>query len=155
MIEGAGGVVWRTVSSSYPEVLVVHRARQRDWSLPKGKLRRQETAMECALREVHEETGFRCTVHAELSEARFLDRKGRPRRVRYWSMQATSGYFRPSREVDEARWLPWDRLGRVLSYEYDLSVVASLLHIRAAWAYSGVDLTNVPPPSTWRSPPTP
>jgi 8-oxo-dGTP diphosphatase len=126
VIEGAGGVVWRAATSARPEVLVVHRPQRLDWSLPKGKLRSRETALQCALREVNEETGYRCRAGHELDEARFRDRKGRLRRVRFWSMQTESGSFRPSREVDEIRWVTWDELAAVLSYEHDLAVLASL-----------------------------
>jgi 8-oxo-dGTP pyrophosphatase MutT (NUDIX family) len=126
MIEAAGGVVWRTTRRHVREVLVVHRPRRQDWSLPKGKRRRNETALECALREVREETGLRCTAHDELPEVRYTDRRGRARRVRYWSMQAVRGEFRPNDEVDEVRWTPLGRVGELLTYEHDLVVIFGL-----------------------------
>ena len=47
-----------------PEVLLVHRPRYDDWSLPKGKAEPGERDEETALREVEEETGLRCTLGA-------------------------------------------------------------------------------------------
>ena len=41
-------------------VAVIHRPKYMDWSLPKGKLEKGEDCKEAALREVEEETGFRC-----------------------------------------------------------------------------------------------
>ena len=38
VIEAAGGVVWRDGDRGQPEVVVVHRPKYDDWSLPKGKL---------------------------------------------------------------------------------------------------------------------
>jgi 8-oxo-dGTP diphosphatase len=126
MIEAAGGVVWRTTRRWQVEVLVIHRPRRDDWSLPKGKCKRGESALECALREVREETGLRCSVGDELPDTRYTDRKGRAKRVRYWSMEELDGEFRRNAEVDKVRWTPLDRLGGVLTYKHDLMVVSSL-----------------------------
>ena len=38
VIEAAGGVVWRVTSRQHLKVLLVHRPRYHDWSMPKGKL---------------------------------------------------------------------------------------------------------------------
>lgn len=130
MIEAAGGVVWRTSHRRQHEVLVVHRPHRQDWSLPKGKRRRRESALECALREVREETGLRCNPEDELPEVRYTDRQGRARRVRYWAMQAVRGEFRPSDEVDDVRWTPLGLVGDLLTYEHELVVVRGLGLIR-------------------------
>ncbi len=131
VIKAAGGVVWRASGRHHHEVLVVHRPHRQDWSLPKGKRHRRETALECALREVREETGLRCTAEEELPEVRYTDRQGRARRVRYWKMQAVRGEFRPNDEVDEIRWTPLGRVGELLTYEHDLVLVSGLRLIRA------------------------
>jgi 8-oxo-dGTP diphosphatase len=125
VIEAAGGVLWRR-NRARVDVLLVHRPGHDDWSLPKGKRRPRESALDCALREVREETGFACEVGAELPETRYRDRKGRPKRVRYWSMQPTAGEFAPNGEVDEVRWLRLERVAEWLTYEHDLEVVAGL-----------------------------
>ena len=57
------------------------------------------------LREVEEETGLRCELGAELEPARYRDRKGREKLVRYFRMRPLAGRFEPSDEVDELRWL--------------------------------------------------
>jgi 8-oxo-dGTP pyrophosphatase MutT (NUDIX family) len=134
MIEAAGGVIWRTTRKSQLEIVVVHRPRQRDWSLPKGKVRRRESVLDCALREVREETGLRCTVGDELPEALYEDRHGRLKRVRYWAMQEVAGQFRRNREVDELRWVRFDRAAEALTYQRDAIVVAGLQVVFAAVA---------------------
>ena len=126
VIEAAGGVIWREVTRHQVEVLLVHRPRYADWSLPKGKLKRGETALQCALREVREETGLLCRVGPELSTAYYVDRKRRDKRVRYWAMQARSGRFRRNDEVDEVRWLLLDEANEMLSYDHDVVVVGGL-----------------------------
>jgi 8-oxo-dGTP pyrophosphatase MutT (NUDIX family) len=123
VIEAAGGVVWRRTSSGTVKVLLVHRPRYDDWSLPKGKLEDGESAYDAARREVQEETGLRCKAHAELAEVRYRDRKGRAKRVRYWAMEPVSGHFAPNDEVDEVRWVPVEDARRWLSYAHDADVV--------------------------------
>jgi 8-oxo-dGTP pyrophosphatase MutT (NUDIX family) len=126
MIEAAGGVLWRRTSSDKVKVLVVHRPRYDDWSLPKGKLEAGESARTAALREVEEETGLRCKAGDELAELRYKDRKGRSKRVRYWAMQPIDGAFAPNHEVDQVRWVPLGDAADVLTYEHDADVVAEL-----------------------------
>lgn len=126
MIEAAGGVVWRRTSKGVIKVLLVHRQRYDDWSLPKGKLDPGETHRSAALREVEEETGLRCEAHEELLEVRYVDRKGRPKRVRYWAMVRIDGAFEPNDEVDEVRWVSHDDVAALVSYPRDAEVVDGL-----------------------------
>src|SRR5207253_445579 len=60
VVLAAGGVVWRRGEGDQLEVVLVHRPRYGDWSLPKGKLDPGEDHRAAALREVEEETGLRC-----------------------------------------------------------------------------------------------
>ncbi len=111
------------------EVLLVHRPRYDDWSLPKGKLSEAEDHASAALREVEEETGLRCALGPELPAASYRDRRGRPKVVRYWAMTPIDGRFAPSREVDEVRWVPATEAARVLSYDWDGRVVDAVSSI--------------------------
>ena len=110
----------------------MHRDRYDDWSFPKGKLDPGETHRQAALREVEEETGLRCKTGDELPEVRYDDRKGRPKRVRYWSMEAVDGSFEPNDEVDEVRWLSLDEARATLSYVHDLTVLDGLVELQLA-----------------------
>ena len=105
------------------EVLLVHRPRYDDWTLPKGKLHAGETYEEGALREVEEETGLRCELGRELPSSRYRDSKGRPKVVRYWTMRPLEGVFRPHDEVDEARWLPLAAAAAALTYDRDREIL--------------------------------
>jgi 8-oxo-dGTP diphosphatase len=117
-VKAAGGVVMRDGT-----IAVVHRPRYDDWSLPKGKLDPGETFEDCALREVWEETGLRCTLGDELSPTSYTDRKGRSKVVRYWRMDPSGGEFEPNEEVDELRWLtPGDAAG-LLTYPHDAALI--------------------------------
>ena len=126
MIEAAGGVVWRRGAGGGVEVLLVHRPRYDDWSLPKGKLDDGEAHDAAALREVAEETGLRCRLGSELASVRYLDRHGREKRVRYWAMEPVAGSFEPNDEVDEVRWVPLQDLAGLITYERDADVAAGV-----------------------------
>jgi 8-oxo-dGTP pyrophosphatase MutT (NUDIX family) len=112
------------------KVLLVHRPKYDDWSFPKGKLEPGETDEECALREVEEETGLRCELEAELPEARYEDRHGRPKRVRYWTMRPLDGSFAPNDEVDAIDWLPVPDAAARLTYPRDQAVLRACAPVR-------------------------
>ncbi|MGB6057797.1 MAG: NUDIX domain-containing protein [Microthrixaceae bacterium] len=130
MIKAAGGVVVRSGQAGPPglEVVVVHRPAYDDWTLPKGKRKRSETARDCALREVEEETGLRCSADAELSKTGYTLPDGTPKVVRWWAMSVLEDLgFVAGDEVDEIRWVPLADVGRTLTHSLDASVVESLV----------------------------
>jgi 8-oxo-dGTP diphosphatase len=108
----AGGIIVRDGC-----VLVVHRPRYDDWSLPKGKLRLGETWEAAALREVEEETGLRCELGDLLGSTRYGLKE-----VRYFSM-TSSGEPSAQNEVDEVRWVPLAEAGALLTYERDADLL--------------------------------
>ena len=120
--EAAGGVVEQDGL-----IAVVHRPRYDDWSLPKGKLDKNESAERAALREVEEETGLSCQLVEELEPVSYTDNRGRPKNVRYWRMKVLSGEFEVNDEVDELRWLSKADALELLSYEHDRELVAALI----------------------------
>lgn len=129
-VRAAGGVVWRRTDGGV-EVLLVHRPRYDDWTLPKGKADPEESEEACALREVEEETGWRCRLGRELGTVSYLDHRGRPKTVRYWAMEPFEGTFEPHAEVDEIRWLPVAEATELLSYVRDRDVLAAFAARRA------------------------
>ena len=98
-VRAAGGIVWRLVEpANEVEVLVIHRPHYDDWSFPKGKCDADEGDEACAVREVEEETGLRCTVGHELPSVSYVDGRGRPKVVRYWEMAIAEDLgFEPGR----------------------------------------------------------
>jgi 8-oxo-dGTP diphosphatase len=124
-VQAAGGLVVRADG----RVAVIHRPRYDDWSLPKGKLDPGESFEDGALREVHEETGIRGRIVAELTATEYVDRKGRDKVVRWYRMDLDGdpGAFAPNDEVDELRWLTPAEARDVLTYDRDRELVATLV----------------------------
>ena len=117
-MRAAGGGGW--------EVAVIHRPEQLDWTLPKGKIEPGETPTECALREVAEETGYRCHLGRFIGEVEYLDRRNRVKIVSYWLMQPIDGAFERNLEVDELRWLSFGDAAQLLDYQHDRELLESV-----------------------------
>ena len=126
VVRAAGGVIVRHGAVGEPEVLLIHRVRQDDWTFPKGKLEPGESYQACALREVAEETGLRCLLGDELPQTSHIDRKGRLKIVRYWVMRPIAGEPEARYDVDLVQWLPVARAIRVLSYDYDRALLRAV-----------------------------
>jgi 8-oxo-dGTP pyrophosphatase MutT (NUDIX family) len=125
VVRAAGGVVVRGTGAARA-VLLVHRPAYDDWTFPKGKVEQGESDEACAVREVEEETGLRCTLAEELSATEYVDGRGRPKRVRYWRMEVDSGELRFEHEVDAARWLTTAEAADQLTYDRDLELLHGL-----------------------------
>lgn len=124
-IYACGGVLSRKGGSGNSQLLyaLVHRSRHGDWTIPKGKLEVGEDPLKCALREVLEETGYRCQEGAEITSTSYsVD--GRTKLVRYWMMTPVEGNFQPNEEVDSLAWVPLEIALETLTYDNDRIVLA-------------------------------
>jgi 8-oxo-dGTP pyrophosphatase MutT (NUDIX family) len=143
VVLAAGGVVWRQgdgrrrQQGDPVEVVLVHRPRYGDWSLPKGKLDPGEDHTTAALREVEEETGLRCELEEALPASRYRDRKGRRKVVQYWLMhpvgEATTPTAYASGEIDETVWREVDEAKAMATYGRDrelIDIAATLVRAR-------------------------
>ena len=113
-IHAAGGIVVR--NGARPLIAIVQRAKDELWVLPRGKLKRDESPLAGARREVIEETGHRVRVREFVGAITYRAR-GRPKVVQFWRMQAEAN---PSRDLMEdimaVEWLPLSAAIRKLSY---------------------------------------
>ncbi len=129
-VRAAGGVPWRAGSPGV-EVALVYRPRYGDWTLPKGKLERQEHPIVAAVREVREETGLTCGPQVRLPTIRYLT--GEPdveKVVDFWSMRVRADAGRePDDEIAEVRWVPLADAAAVLSYKHDRGVLAAFAQL--------------------------
>ena len=126
-VRAAGGVAAREDPIRGTEVVLVHRPRFDDWSLPKGKVKRHEHPVVGAVREVREEAGVRAIVGARLPTVSYDVWSGDqlvPKVVDYWAMTVTGEMpFQPGREVDELAWLPLEEAMARATYPHDRRVL--------------------------------
>jgi 8-oxo-dGTP diphosphatase len=125
LVRAAGGLVLRRTGVGL-EVLLVHRPAYDDWSLPKGKLDTDEDWADGALREVEEETGLRCVLGRQAGTTEYVDSRGRPKQVRYWTMAAPGAEPEAANEVDEVRWASAAEAVALLDYAHDRELLAGL-----------------------------
>jgi 8-oxo-dGTP diphosphatase len=107
-------------------VLLVYRSRYRDWTFPKGKVKKGESDEDAARREVEEETGLQVELGPELPSTIYTDPKLRKKTVRYWAMTPVSGDGIAQNEVDEVEWLSREEAADRLTHERDREVLRSL-----------------------------
>jgi 8-oxo-dGTP diphosphatase len=119
VIPAAGTVVFRRSTDAEPEVLLVHRQRYDDWSLPKGKLDPGEYLACCAVRETWEETGVRVRLAMPLNQVSYEVGQG-SKVVSFWRAEVIADEgFKPCDEVDRIRWLPVSKALLKASYPED------------------------------------
>jgi 8-oxo-dGTP diphosphatase len=125
VILAAGGLILREASTE-EQVLIVHRKRYGDWSLPKGKLNEGESYETAALREVKEETGCICEL-GEYVGAIGYKANGAPKVVLFWRMTVKEqGPIQDLDESKEARWLSIPDALERLSYPQEKSLLSQL-----------------------------
>jgi len=126
VILAAGGVLCRRAAKG-EEMLVIHRKRYDDWTLPKGKLKNGEQFIAAALREVQEETGCVASVDKYLGAIGY-EVNNIPKAVLFWRMSlVTQREIEDRDEVAEALWMPVTAAIQRLSYadERDLAMRAT------------------------------
>lgn len=131
LVRAAGAVVWRPTTDGV-EVLLVHRPRYDDWSLPKGKLEPGESWNEGASREVEEETGCTGTLGEKVAIVRYEDQHGRDKEVHFFELSGPTGDFVPTDEVDEVAWLDVDAACIRATRRSDAEVIRTWAEGRAA-----------------------
>jgi 8-oxo-dGTP diphosphatase len=125
-VRAAGGVLWRR-AEGVVEVLLIHRPRYMDWSLPKGKAKSGESDEEAAVREIDEEVGVHAELGRELPSTRYRDSRGRPKIVRYWAVELPADAAPYAGDgVSEVRWVPLTEASEQLSWDRDRAVVDGL-----------------------------
>lgn len=134
VVRAAGGAVWRQTAGGDVEVVLVHRPRYDDWTLPKGKAEPGEDDRSAALREVEEEAAVVCDLGPEIAVTDYIDRNGREKSVRYWAMTVREGVVGGDNEVDIAEWVPLAEARAKLSYPRDVPVLDALAEMLASEA---------------------
>jgi len=126
-VYAAGGVLWRVVEGKLL-VLLIHRTRYKDVTLPKGKVDPGEMLAETASREIFEETGIRVSLGVPVGVSRYRMPNRREKIVHYWAAEATdaairSSAFVPNKEIAALEWVSLKRAFKRLSYPVDAEIL--------------------------------
>lgn len=132
-VYAAGGVVWRVVDGKL-RVLLIHRTRYRDVTLPKGKVDPGEMLAETAVREIFEETGIRVALGMAIGVSRYRLPSKRTKIVHYWSAEATEAAIRasafvPNKEIAAIEWVSAKKARSRLSYPVDVEILENFLRL--------------------------
>ncbi|MEO8330590.1 MAG: NUDIX domain-containing protein [Candidatus Nanopelagicales bacterium] len=123
-IVAAGCLVTRSADTGI-EVLVVHRPKYNDWSLPKGKQEKDEHITITAVREVLEETGVQVVLRQPLPECRYKV-AGERKVVHFWRAEvATDNGFTATQEVDAIEWLGIADAQLRVTHQMDCDLIAN------------------------------
>lgn len=145
----AGGVIYRrrhqesssdvqaeTVADPAPDdvdVVLVGRASENFWVLPKGTPHEGESTAEVALREVEEETGIRGRIVEELGSIHYwFSRHGTRfnKEVFYFLMEAVGGDVSlHDHEYDDAQWFPLREAAQRLAYANEAEMLRAAEHV--------------------------
>jgi len=122
----AGGLVTRD-----GKVLLIQPAGRSDvWTFPKGLIERGEEPSATAVREVEEETGYRCRILRELSPTSYWYRQQGhlvKKKVYWFAMKPLERVGEPDAEVGRAAWFPFGDALERLSYPEDRELLRALI----------------------------
>lgn len=123
ILKASGAVVWRRNIEDRIEILLVHRPKYSDWSLPKGKTNAGEISPVTAYRETIEETGCKVKIGRNLGNIEYETVEG-PKSVSYWSAKYLETVNVPdATEVDEIMWVEVTNAPKYLSHVRDIEIV--------------------------------
>lgn len=132
-VYAAGALVWRVVDDKL-RILVIHRTKYRDVTLPKGKVDPGETLPETAVREVFEETGIRVTLGVPVGVSHYRLPSKKQKIVHYWAAEASdkairASNFVPNKEVAGLEWVSPKHALKYLSYPVDVEILERFLEL--------------------------
>ncbi len=122
IVPAAGGLVWRQAGGER-ELIVIYRRRRQDWTLPKGKVKEGESWLDCAIREVQEETGFHVEIGSHAGCVCY-ETGAITKVVRYWNMRPIGeSRFESSEEVQSVHWMTIREAVKRLDHEGERDLV--------------------------------
>lgn len=133
-IQAGGGLVIRLSENKSTEVLLIYR--NNCWDLPKGKLEKDETIPECAIREVQEEIGLKhppeiiadlgTTYHTYQINSQTIGKKT------FWYVmklaESDPSFSTQTEEgITEAEWFPPEKAINRVEYQNLKNIIGSFL----------------------------
>ncbi|MEK7576077.1 MAG: NUDIX domain-containing protein [Patescibacteria group bacterium] len=112
----AGGIVIQ--KNKIPKVALLYRAKQQDWTFPKGHIEAGETPARAAKREVEEETGLIVEIFAKLIPLEYLHNDSRTILTHMYLMRPVNrSKFKAEHKRDQLKWVPINEVVAILKYD--------------------------------------
>ncbi len=160
-IYASGAVCWRVVDGK-TVILVVHRTKYGDVTIPKGKVDPGETLPQTAVREIQEETGLHVALGVPLGVSTYPLSSGRDKIVHYWAAEVTDAAiarstFVPNGEIAALEWVTIKKARSYLTYERDVEILEAFAKlvsegVTTTFALIALRHGKATPPHTWDSP---
>ena len=100
------------------------------WTFPKGHIEKGEKAPDAALREVEEETGYRCAIVKPFDKVQYwFKREGQlvKKAVTWFLMKPIEKTgTHDAEEILDVRWVPWDEAETLVTYKSDKQILKKL-----------------------------
>ncbi len=122
----AGGIILD--SGKLIIVLMKTLNDQKIWTFPKGHQETGETPENTAIREVLEETGYKCRVKKEIFKSNYSFTKNgfKVKKVVDWFLMekiSGDGVPRTKDEIFDLKWMTIDEAEKILTYPSDLKII--------------------------------
>lgn len=116
-ITKAGCIVFRDAKGG-PEILLIHRKKQNDWSFPKGHVETGESLLEAGMRELEEETSIQPMVLGRLPDFCYSNVDEDTVRLAFFFGYADfeEAAQQVNKDGESAVWVPIFRVCETLSY---------------------------------------
>lgn len=127
----AGGVIFE--NGKVLLILMKNLKGEKVWTFPKGHLENGESSRNAAMREVEEETGYKCSILKKIMTAHYrFTRNGRlvEKDVDWYLMKTISGAGKPAdnTEIFDMKRLEPQEAKKILTYESDFQIMDIITH---------------------------
>ncbi len=114
----SGGIIYKKTKNGEFQLLLVYQTM---WSLPKGQIEKGETIVQCAVREIYEETGLK--VKIEESDKYITLDKMRYYFIDFSSLSETSVSPVDTDEITNTKWVTWKQLYQTPQINFSLRII--------------------------------
>jgi 8-oxo-dGTP diphosphatase len=110
----AGAIVRNNAKN---EIALLYRAKQNDWSFPKGHTEPGESSASTMAREIEEEIGLQVQILRELPDLNYIHPNGNAISTKMFLAQSKGDSVKPELEGDDVKWMPIGKVISVLSHD--------------------------------------
>lgn len=98
-------------------IALIYRAKERDWSFPKGHIESGETPLAACVREVKEEIGLNIDILAQLPDNEYLHKTGNKIITHMYLTRSRGGDFMIEHPEDKIEWVDIQEVESRLIYD--------------------------------------